>query len=59
MYFDPSPHAQDGMTLDPRQSKPTTLIMVTALLLMVTYLFYPDVLMEPAHRAAQALFYRT
>ncbi|MBA4750027.1 MAG: NADH-quinone oxidoreductase subunit NuoN [Alphaproteobacteria bacterium] len=59
MYFDPSPSAQDGMTLDPRQSKPTTLIMVTALLLMVTYLFYPDVLMEPAHRAAQALFYRT
>ena len=57
MYFDPP---LEGTTpLDPRVYKETTFIMVGSLIFMVSFLLYPDLLMEPANHAAQTLLYRS
>lgn len=57
IYFDAP---LEGTTpLDPRVYRETTLIMVGSLIFMVSFLLYPDLLMEPANHAAQTLLYRS
>lgn len=55
MYFDTP--TQAALPLEPRHHPETTFIMVGAMIFMVSYMLYPELLMEPSRKASQALFF--
>lgn len=55
MYFDPP--VQATLPLEPRHHMETTVIMLGCVIFMLSYMLYPEILMEPARKASQALLF--